>query len=72
MDDKQIFEMWETFKDLLKSTNREGIDNLIKWLDESDFKFARVKSRSIKRCGLGPLKKPPSRSLETSCAPSWL
>ena len=40
MEDKTIFEMWETFKTLLQSTNREGINEVIKWLDESDFKFA--------------------------------
>lgn len=40
MDDKQIFETWETFKELLRKTKRENIENLIKWLDESDFKFA--------------------------------
>lgn len=45
MDDKQIFESWETFKQLLKSTNREGVDNLIKWLDESDFKFAPASTK---------------------------
>lgn len=40
MEDKEIFEKWEEFKTLLKSTKRPGIDNVIKWLDESDFKFA--------------------------------
>lgn len=39
MDDKTIFEMWTQFKELLKSTNRKNIDNVIKWLDESNFKF---------------------------------
>lgn len=56
MDDRQIFEMWETFKDLLKSTNREGIDNLIKWLDESDFKFAPA-STKYHNCFRGGLLK---------------
>lgn len=45
MDDKQIFENWELFKDLLKKTNRENINNLIKWLDESDFKFAPASTK---------------------------
>lgn len=45
MDDKQIFEYWELFKKLLKSTNRTGIDNIIKWLDESDFKFAPASTK---------------------------
>ena len=40
MEDQQIFEKWEEFKRILKSTNREGIDSIIKWLDESDFKVA--------------------------------
>lgn len=40
MDDQKIFEMWEIYKSLLRSTKKEGIENLIKWLDESDFKFA--------------------------------
>lgn len=40
MEDKQIFEKWEEFKALLKSTNREGITEFIKWLDSTDFKFA--------------------------------
>ena len=40
MEDKQIFDKWEEFKALLKSTKREGIENIITWLDESDFKFA--------------------------------
>lgn len=40
MNDQEIFENWEIFKDLLKSTNRENINNLIEWLDKSDFKLA--------------------------------
>ena len=40
MEDKQIFDNWEIFKDLLKSTNRNGINEVIDWLDKSDFKFA--------------------------------
>lgn len=40
MEDKQIFEKWEEVKTLLKETKREGIEEVIKWLDESDFKFA--------------------------------
>lgn len=45
MDDKQIFEYWELFKKLLKSTNRPGVDGVIKWLDESDFKFAPASTK---------------------------
>ena len=40
MEDQEIFNKWEEFKRILKSTTREGIDNIIKWLDESDFKTA--------------------------------
>lgn len=40
MDDNQIFKNWEIFKNLLLSTKRNGIENIVKWLDESDFKFA--------------------------------
>lgn len=40
MEDKQIFEKWEEFKKILRSTQREGIEDIIKWLDECDFKFA--------------------------------
>ena len=40
MEDKQIFDMWEEYKNLLRSTKREGIEGIIKWLDETDFKFA--------------------------------
>lgn len=40
MEDQKIFEQWELFKDLLKSTQRPGVENVIKWLDNSDFKFA--------------------------------
>lgn len=40
MEDKEIFNKWEEFKSLLRSTKRDGIEDLIKWLDESDFKFA--------------------------------
>lgn len=40
MEDKAIFDNWEKFKELLLSTNRLNIDKIIKWLDETDFKFA--------------------------------
>lgn len=45
MDDKQIFEQWEQFKTLLKSTKRNGIENIINWLDETDFKFAPASTK---------------------------
>lgn len=40
MEDKEIFDMWEYYKSLLRNTKREGIEDLVKWLDETDFKFA--------------------------------
>ena len=54
MEDKQIFDMWETYKTLLRSTKREGIEDLIDWLDKSDFKFApaSTKYHNAKRGGL--------------------
>lgn len=45
MEDKEIFNSWETFKDLLKSTQRPNITNLIDWLDRTDFKFAPASIR---------------------------
>ena len=45
MEDKQIFESWEIYKDLLKSTNRPNINNLVEWLDKSDFKFAPASTK---------------------------
>ena len=44
MEDKQIFEMWELFKSLLKSTNRQ-VDDMINWLDKTDFKFAPASTK---------------------------
>jgi hypothetical protein len=40
MEDNQIQELWNEYKELLLSTKRPNIENLIKWLDESDFKVA--------------------------------
>lgn len=37
MEDKVIFEKWEKFSDLLKSTNRLNIDKVINWLFHSTF-----------------------------------
>lgn len=36
---------WEVFKNLLLSTKRKGIKELIDWLDNSDFKVAPASSR---------------------------
>ena len=36
---------WENFKKLLLSTRRPGIENLIQWLDNSDFKVAPASTR---------------------------
>jgi hypothetical protein len=38
-------ELWKTFKDLLLSTKRENIEQLIDWLDKSDFKIAPGSAR---------------------------
>ena len=40
MEDNQIQELWNEYKNLLLSTKRENIEKLVQWLDESDFKFA--------------------------------
>lgn len=40
MKDEEIQKLWEYFVALLQSTKRQGIEQLIHWLDESDFKFA--------------------------------
>ncbi len=40
MDDNGIQQMWNEYTSLLRSTNRDGIETLISWLDESDFKIA--------------------------------
>lgn len=45
MEDKEIFDCWELFKTLLRKTKREGVEELIKWLDNSDFKFAPASTK---------------------------
>lgn len=40
MEEEKILENWNTFKTLLLETKRPNIENLIKWLDDSDFKYA--------------------------------
>lgn len=40
-----INSMWDIYKTLLESTKRKGINNLIKWLDNSDFKVAPASTR---------------------------
>lgn len=40
MEDNQIQEQWNIYKELLLSTKRPNIEKLIQWLDESDFKYA--------------------------------
>ena len=40
MDDNQINEQWNYFKELLLSTKRPNIENLIAWLETTDFKEA--------------------------------
>ena len=36
---------WDIYKNLLLSTKRKGIENLIQWLDNSDFKVAPASTR---------------------------
>lgn len=45
MEDQQIFEQWETFKALLRKTQRQGVEEIIKWLDNTDFKFAPASTK---------------------------
>lgn len=40
MDDNQIQELWQEYKNLLLSTKRPNIENLIKWLEDTDFRVA--------------------------------
>ena len=45
MDDEQIQSSWREFTELLLSTKREGIEEFIKWLDTTDFKYAPASSQ---------------------------
>ena len=45
MNEEQIKTMWEEYKNLLLSTKRQNIENLIKFLDESDFKIAPASTK---------------------------
>ena len=45
LSDNEIFNMWNEFKDLLLSTKRTNIEQLIDFLDKSDFKFAPASTR---------------------------
>ena len=40
MDEVQIQSLWKEFTELLLSTNRAGMEDFIKWLDTTDFKYA--------------------------------
>lgn len=40
MSEEEIKKLWNIFVDLLRKTKREGIEELIEWLDSTDFKFA--------------------------------
>lgn len=46
----------EVFIDLLKSTNREGVDNLINWLETSDFFIAPASTKYHLSCEGGLLE----------------
>ena len=54
MEDNEIEVLWNDFVRLLRSTKREGIEELITWLDNSDFKYApaSTKYHNAKRGGL--------------------
>lgn len=57
MGDEDIQKRWNEFVDLLKSTNREGIDDLIDWLDnKSDFKEAPASTKYHLNCRGGLLE----------------
>lgn len=45
MEENEIQELWNDFVKLLRSTNRPNIDNLINWLDTTDFKYAPASSQ---------------------------
>lgn len=45
METKKIQKMWEEYKNLLLSTKRPGIEELVDWLDNSDFKVAPASTR---------------------------
>ena len=45
MNDEQIQSSWREFTELLLSTKREGIEEFIKWLDTTDFKYAPASSQ---------------------------
>lgn len=45
METNKIQEMWEEYKGLLLSTKRPGIEELVDWLDKSDFKVAPASTR---------------------------
>lgn len=45
MNKRSIEEMWKEYSDLLLSTKRPGIKELVTWLDNSDFKVAPASTR---------------------------
>lgn len=45
MEAKKIEQMWEEYKNLLLSTKRQGIEQLIDWLNKSDFKIAPASTK---------------------------
>ena len=42
---RSIDDMWKSYSDLLLSTNRQGMKELVNWLDNSDFKVAPASTR---------------------------
>lgn len=53
--DTQIMQMRTEYINLLKSTNREGIDSLIAWLETSDFFYAPSSTKFHNNCKGGLL-----------------
>ena len=56
MEDKEIFKMWERYSELLKSTKRQNIENVINWLFNSTF-TADPASTQYHNCFKGGLLK---------------
>lgn len=57
MSDEDIEKRWQEFVDLLRKTNREGIEEVISWLgDKSDFKTAPASTRYHLNCKGGLLE----------------
>lgn len=56
MNEEDIDKRWHEYVDLLLKTRREGIEGLIEWLDNSDFKTAPASTRYHLNCKGGLLE----------------